>query len=856
MAYSIYSKAGTDEAISSALADSLPTTPVDIGAATAAQGALADATTVEQVALTAPLAYTLPEGTPASVVHRVVFTQDATGGHTVTYCGEPVAVDLTAGAVTTVELHPVGTGCVVRYPADAIPGSTGPRWSAHRYGVRYDGTDQTAKMQALLAAVSAAGGGVIELDGLVRCDGQLTIPTALSGYQLRQAPIRITGTVQTQPGSVFSEVTPYPKMGGLDLRYAGRTDAGCTTTKGSAVVLNPAAQASDRGLMVSGPGMLGQAWILAVDPGVSWTLYRPARATGVVSLACYGARIQSYGYGTLELDHLQLVSGAATSAPFVGSTATTIIAHDNLIAGSTAKSYGTCDEDPFILGGPGQGTRLTAGLTAGTPYTTLTVAPLPVGVTTGRRLLIGAGTAGEQEVTLAASAVTGDTTLTVASFTPVADHPVSQSVYIGYAQSQINPTSWTVPSCPFQGYGTEITRNHFHRTRRIYIGGFASSLSIRRNAWMHNTGSTLAAAPSTLTAGLTAGTTYTSLPVTALSREVLAGDVIQTGVGSVSQEWVASADAAVGATAISVASAAANATYASGTVVFNTAHLGAAIESHAIAAEINAPLISENRIGVIGFSYAVRLSGATMHAYVAANDCQDAQASTLLVAGYRFDRRWLWGAQFNLLIPGLVGNATWPILDDWSHVDGRLCQTVLNHDQSRPSQFSQGVSAVGETSRTTPSGVGANATYSPKVLVPNEANAWQWSHNATDVTLRHTTAGVEAAMMRLRDSPTGVNHTIDLYPSGYAKLGSSGDLRLTAKSGGKVYLGGSDAPTTVYVMNATLYTPVVVHTPTTTAARPAAAAAGAGATLYDSNLGKMILSNGTAWVNLDGTALA
>ena len=42
MAYSIYSKAGTDEAISSALADSLPTTPADIGAATAAQGALAD----------------------------------------------------------------------------------------------------------------------------------------------------------------------------------------------------------------------------------------------------------------------------------------------------------------------------------------------------------------------------------------------------------------------------------------------------------------------------------------------------------------------------------------------------------------------------------------------------------------------------------------------------------------------------------------------------------------------------------------------------------------------------------------------------------------------------------------------
>ena len=51
MAYNIYSKAGTDEAISSALADSLPTAPADIGAATAAQGALAD---TERVSVPSP----------------------------------------------------------------------------------------------------------------------------------------------------------------------------------------------------------------------------------------------------------------------------------------------------------------------------------------------------------------------------------------------------------------------------------------------------------------------------------------------------------------------------------------------------------------------------------------------------------------------------------------------------------------------------------------------------------------------------------------------------------------------------------------------------------------------------------
>ena len=118
MAYDIYSKAGTDEAISSALADSLPTIPADIGAATAAQGALADATEVEQVTLTAPLAYTLPAGVPANTVHRVTFTQDGTGGHTVTYGPDTLAIDTDPGASTLVEIWPSGT---LVYPGASTP---------------------------------------------------------------------------------------------------------------------------------------------------------------------------------------------------------------------------------------------------------------------------------------------------------------------------------------------------------------------------------------------------------------------------------------------------------------------------------------------------------------------------------------------------------------------------------------------------------------------------------------------------------------------------------------------------------------------------------------------------------------
>ena len=42
----------------------------------------------------------------------------------------------------------------------------------------------------------------------------------------------------------------------------------------------------------------------------------------------------------------------------------------------------------------------------------------------------------------------------------------------------------------------------------------------------------------------------------------------------------------------------------------------------------------------------------------------------------------------------------------------------------------------------------------------------------------------------------------------------------------------------------------------TTAGRPTASAVGAGFTYFDTDLGKMIVSNGTAWVNMDGTALS
>ena len=101
-------------------------TPADLAAATAAQGAKADASDVDQITLTGDLVLTLPVGHPAGQVYRAAITQDGVGGHTVTYGGNPVTVDLAAGAATLVEFWPGGR---VVYPGAAgsgSGGSTGP----------------------------------------------------------------------------------------------------------------------------------------------------------------------------------------------------------------------------------------------------------------------------------------------------------------------------------------------------------------------------------------------------------------------------------------------------------------------------------------------------------------------------------------------------------------------------------------------------------------------------------------------------------------------------------------------------------------------------------------------------------
>ncbi len=132
--------------------------------ATAAQGAKADAGDVDQITLTGNLALTIPEGHPAGQVYRCAITQ-TTGGHTVTYGGQPVTVDLTAGAVTTVELHPAGAGYVVTYPPKVALGTAATT----------DATDYATAAQGVTADSAARS---IRLSGVAVADGACGADTA------------------------------------------------------------------------------------------------------------------------------------------------------------------------------------------------------------------------------------------------------------------------------------------------------------------------------------------------------------------------------------------------------------------------------------------------------------------------------------------------------------------------------------------------------------------------------------------------------------------------------------------------------------------------------------------------------
>ena len=198
--------------------------------ATAAQGAKADAGDVAQITLTGNLAPTIPEGHPAGQVYRCAITQ-TTGGHTVTYGGDPVAVDTAAGASTLVEFWPGGK---VVYPGAATADDPYRRY----------GTTAARQVRCVLTGRTSIGGGVTtplynattttvplaERDvviGLIPTTNGITVPaTAPSREYMITYNVRVTGPVAEKwelyprvNGTQAAIITGY----GTDVTLSGQT---------------------------------------------------------------------------------------------------------------------------------------------------------------------------------------------------------------------------------------------------------------------------------------------------------------------------------------------------------------------------------------------------------------------------------------------------------------------------------------------------------------------------------------------------------------------------------------------------------------------------------------------------------
>ena len=181
------------------------------------------------------------------------------------------------------------------------------------YGAACDGTtDDTAAVNAALAAAYAANGGTVVFPiGATLITGNITIPnnnTAYAGYvpiMSRQPYIRLTGYGNSRNGQRAPPSVASPYLFG-----------------NSMIVFKGACPIPP--VSVTAPA----------DPGLG-----------------IGWRIYSYGTGELEIDHLTLYAGDATSAGFIHSTGTTVYAHDLMLSGNTGLSGNYCIQDGISLGG-------------------------------------------------------------------------------------------------------------------------------------------------------------------------------------------------------------------------------------------------------------------------------------------------------------------------------------------------------------------------------------------------------------------------------------------------------------------------------------------------------------------------
>jgi len=189
--------------------------------------------------------------------------------------------------------------------------------TASSLGFQLDGTDETTKMNTVLADFYTANGGCLAIDAgkTLRVDGQIVFPHDAE-YPWHQPVYRITGSSAGGGQSAALNCSNADVSGGVDLTCGGYY---VTFMEDSGSVLDVRYQGSGISLYQGGP------------------------------------KILTTGTGKLYLDHFTLKTGSTSEDPaaFIMTTNTVLFAHDLSIIGWRQEGGSVGLNDAFILGGEG-----------------------------------------------------------------------------------------------------------------------------------------------------------------------------------------------------------------------------------------------------------------------------------------------------------------------------------------------------------------------------------------------------------------------------------------------------------------------------------------------------------------------
>ncbi len=251
----------------------------------------------------------------------------------------------------------------------------------------------------------------------------------------------------------------------------------------------------------------------------------------------------------------------------------------------TVANTGSIDASKLWLWAPPNSTTLSAGITASSTITSISVASIPTAISAGQSIVISNGTNAESLVASGSAATCSSScSIPVNSYTTTYAYSSSNSVNVVDCVDSKTTTS------PVSGatVGTDLSfnatsGNPFCGAALLYVqettGTTSGSPGGHSYCWLgkdYGDSSGMCVAPISVnpSSTLSTGGAITSLPVTELDGNVRSGDSITITSGTNTQTFTASGNAYYGATSIPISSATPNFAYPTSSTISDTTTLG------------------------------------------------------------------------------------------------------------------------------------------------------------------------------------------------------------------------------------------------------------------------------------------